>query len=185
MVDNMIDLLRSRSIARAFNPSLENDVKFDCLHLCDFLLSLLNRELSEPKTNAIEEAKNYKGFLRTLKRLDKPLSTFLTMHHSDTPWTPELVKICSDLCTTYNQHPGSKDVGTMNSVLDAVNRKTTVEKVVEMLKRGIPSLPQSPNPSVDYKLKGRHSSTSLDFPVVENYLSVRMDGRNGGGASYL
>ena len=148
MVDNMIDLLRSRSVARVFNPSLENDVKFDCLHLCDFLLSLLNQELSEPETSAIEEAKGYKGLLRTLKRLDGPLSLFLTIHHSDTLWKPELVKICSDLCATYNEHSRSKDVGTMNGVLDAVNHKTTMEKAVEMLKRGIPSQPQGSNPPI-------------------------------------
>ena len=161
MVDNMIELLRSRSITRAFSPSLENDVKLDCLHLCDFLLSLLNWELSEPETHAIEEAKSYKGFLRALKRLDKPLSLFLTIHHSDTVWKPELVKTCSDLCTAYNRHSSSKDVGTMNSVLDAINRKTTVEKAVEMLKRGMPSLPQSPSPSMEYKSMTRRSSTSL------------------------
>ena len=163
----MIDLLRSRSIARAFNPSLENDVKFDCLHLCDFLLSLLNRELSEPETSAIEEAKSYRGFLRTSKRLDKPLSLFLTIHHSDTLWTPESVKACSDLCTTYNEYSTPKDAGTMNSVLDAVNRKTTVEKAVEMLKRGISSLPQGPNPSVEYKSVTPRPSASLKPPIVE------------------
>ena len=162
----MIDLLRSRSIARAFNPSLENDVKFDCLHLCDFLLSLLNQELSEPETNDIEEEKNYRGFLRTLKRLDKPLSLFLTMHHSDTLWKPELVKACSGLCTTYNEYSRLKDAGTMNSVLDAVNRKTTVEKAVEMLKRGIPP-PQSPNPSVEYNSVTPRPSASLKPPIVE------------------
>ena len=142
----MIDLLHSHSIAHVSNPSLDSDVKFACLHLCDFLLSLLNQELSEPTTHAIEEAKSWKGFLRTLKRLDKPLSLFLTIHHSDTLWEPELVKTCSDLCTAYNGYSSSKDVGTMNSVLDAINRKSTVEKAVEVLKRGTPSLPQSPHP---------------------------------------
>lgn len=147
MVNDAIEIMRSRGIARAFSlTKQDSETGFDCLYLCEFLLKTLIPMLSKPQPTGKKNLKDCIGLLHTLKRLDQSLSNFLAVHNLISQC--QMTKTCIDLCEEYNRIviPRGETPGPLVNVIAALNRKTTFERAVELLKRSL-SPPQSPNQS--------------------------------------